>query len=171
MGAMSDLPPGSMPPPPPPPPASPPPSYNPPPMSYQPPPGPNMPQQQSPGYMPPPIAPSSGGGLNLGVQIAGAGWPIGIGAIGIVLPFVTAALFGSNVFYFRILPIFGIIYGVRAIMRGVVIRGANGIVLNQIAGLLSLTPMRGINHGRYAGPSSGPPPGSAGRRRSTPAPT
>jgi hypothetical protein len=115
-------------------------------MSYQPPPGPNL-QQQSPGYMPPPIAPSSAGGLNLGVQIAGAGWPIGIGAIGIVLPFVTAALFGSNVFYFRILPIFGIIYGVRAIMRGFVIGGAIGIVLNVIAGFLSLTLMGVINPG------------------------
>jgi hypothetical protein len=145
---MSDLPPGSMPPPPPPPPTAPPPSYNPPPMSYQPPPGPAMPQQQqSPGFMPQPIAPSSAGGLNLGVQLAGAAWPIGIGALGIALPFVTAALFGGNLFYFRILPIFGIIYGIRAITRGFVIGGAVGIVLNVIAGIVSLTAMGVINPG------------------------
>jgi hypothetical protein len=97
--------------------------------------------------MPQPIAPSSAGGLNLGVQIAGAGWPIGIGAAGILLPIVTGAMFGGNLFYFRILPIFGVIYGVRAIMRGFVIGGAIGIVLNVIAGIVSLTAMGVINPG------------------------
>ena len=126
-----------IPPPPPPPTSAPPPAYQPPP-GYQP---------GSPGYMPQPIAPSSAGGLNLGVQIAGAGWSIGIGVIGILLPFVTGALFGGTAFYFRVMPIFGVIYGVRAIMRGYVIGGAIGIGVNILAGLVSLTFAGLINPG------------------------
>ena len=128
-----------IPPPPPPPTSAPPPAYQPPPpTSYQP---------GSPGYMPQPIAPSSSGGLNLGYQIAGAGWAIGIGVIGILLPFVTGALFGGAGFYFRVMPIFGIIYGVRAIMRGFVIGGAIGIGVNIVAGIVSLTAAGVINPG------------------------
>src|SRR5438105_14000057 len=132
MGAMADIPP-----PPPPPTSAPPPAYQPSP-GYQP---------GSPGYMPQPIAPSSAGGLNLGLQIAGAGWSIGIGVIGILLPFVTGALFGGTAFYFRVMPIFGVIYGVRAIMRGYVIGGAIGIGVNILAGLVSLTFAGLINPG------------------------
>src|SRR5437762_5328195 len=89
--AMADIPP------PPPGQPSPPPQYQPPPYqappTYQQPPG-------SPGYMPPPIAPTSG--LNLGAQIRGAGYSIGVGVIGILVPVVTALFFGGSIFYFYV---------------------------------------------------------------------
>lgn len=95
--------------------------------------------------MPPAIAPS--GGLNLGAQIMGAGWSIGVGVAGILLPIFSAILLGGTVYYFYVLPIFGAIYGVRAIMRGYLIGGIAGIVLNVIAGFLSLTASGLINPG------------------------
>ena len=115
---MSDLPP-----PPPPPPPGPPPAYQPPPSS--------------PGYMPPPITPTAGG-INIGAQIAGAGYSIGVGVAGILLPIFSGMLFGGTVYYFYVLPIFGIIYGIRSITRGFVIGGIVGVVLNVLAGLASL---------------------------------
>ena len=137
--------------PPPPPPSAPPPPLpsgyaSPPP--YQPPPlQPGMaPPPGSPGYMPPPITPTAGG-INLGAQIMGAGWSIAVGAAGIVLPIASAFILGGTVYYFYVLPIFGIIYGARAIMRGFVIGGIAGIVLNVIAGLISLTASGFINPG------------------------
>jgi hypothetical protein len=105
------------------------------------------PPPSSPGYMPPPITPTAGGGLNLGAQIAGAGWPIGIGVVSIFVPVITAAVFSGDIVYFRILPIFGVIYGVRAIMRGFLIGGVIGIVLNVVAGIVSLTAMGIISPG------------------------
>src|SRR5579862_9898472 len=112
--------------PPPPPPAGPPPPPPSPPVrpGMTPPPG-------SPGYMPQPIRPSAGG-LNLGVQLIGAGWSIAVGVAGIVLPIISAFLLGGNVFYFYVLPVFGVVYGARAIMRGYPIGGIAGIVLNVI---------------------------------------
>ena len=143
---MADIPP----PPPPPPPAgyppAPPPGYAPPP-AYQPPPlqpG-TAPPPGSPGYMPQPITPS--GGINLGAQIMGAGWSIGVGVAGILLPIVSAFILGGTVYYFYVLPIFGVVYGVRAIMRGFLIGGIAGIVLNVIAGFISLTASGFINPG------------------------
>ncbi len=62
----------------------------------------------SPGYMPQPIAPS--GGINLGAQIAGAGYSIGVGVVGIVVPVLTAMFLGGSIFYFYALPIFGVVY-------------------------------------------------------------
>lgn len=131
------------PPPPPPPPSGPspqyrPPEYQPPPGTYQPPPGPppNYYIQQSPGYVPPPIGPTSGAGMgaiNFGSQFSGrAAWSCGIGVLSIVLPFVFQG------FYFRVTPIFGIIYGVQAITRGQVIGGSVGIGLCVVGGLVSL---------------------------------
>jgi len=58
--------------------------------------------------------------------------------IGIVVPLVTVMVTGGTVVYFYILPIFGIIYGVRAMTRGAVIGGGIGVVLNVLAGLVSL---------------------------------
>ena len=137
--------------PPPPPPSAPPPPLpsgyaSPPP--YQPPPlQPGMaPPPGSPGYMPQPITPTAGG-INLGAQIMGAGWSIAVGAAGIVLPIASAFILGGTVYYFYVLPIFGVIYGARAIMRGFVIGGIAGIVLNVIAGLISLTASGFINPG------------------------
>jgi len=89
--------------------------------------------------MPPPIAPSSGGGLNIGAQLAGGGYSIGVGIVGIIVPIISAMLVNGTIVYFYALPIFGIIYGVRSIMRGFVIGGAIGIVLNVVAGIVSLT--------------------------------
>jgi len=89
--------------------------------------------------MPQPIGPSSAGGLNLGAQIVGAGWSIAVGVAGILLPIFSGMLFGGTVYYFYVLPIFGVIYGVRSITRGFVIGGIAGIVLNVIAGFISLT--------------------------------
>ncbi len=129
---MSDLPPGSMPPPPPPPPAAPPPAYTPP-MSYQPPPGPGAPQQQSPGYMPPPIGPTAAvGSIALAQQFSGAAaWSIGLGVVGIVVPFVFN-------FYFPLLPIIGFLNAARAIQRGRLIGGLVGIAVNVVAGIVAL---------------------------------
>jgi hypothetical protein len=93
----------------------------------------------SPGYMPQPIGPTSGYGLNLGRQITGAGWSIAVGAAGILLPIISAFVVGGTVYYFYVLPIFGVIYGVRSIARGFVIGGIVGIVLNIVAGFISIT--------------------------------
>jgi hypothetical protein len=65
-------------------------------------------------------------------------WSIVVGVLGIGLPFFTP-------FYFRFLPIAGIISGVRAIMSGRMIGGAVGIGLNVIAGVFSLIAM-GVLH-------------------------
>jgi heme/copper-type cytochrome/quinol oxidase subunit 1 len=59
----------------------------------------------------------------------------------------TALFFGGSVFYFYILPIFGIIYGIRAMMRGFVIGGGIGLGLNVLAGLASLTAAGILNPG------------------------
>ena len=99
----------------------------------------------SPGYIPPPIAPS--GGLNIGAQIVGAGYSIGVGIVGIVVPVVSAMLLSGNIVYFYILPIFGLVYGVRAITRGFLIGGLIGIGLNILAGIASLTASGLINPG------------------------
>ena len=85
--------------------------------------------------------------MGIGLQIAGAGWSIGLGALGILVPIVTALFMNGSVFYFYLLPIFGFVYGVRAIGRGFLIGGIVGIVLNLIAGLVSLTAAGIINAG------------------------
>ena len=140
---MADIPPP--PPPGPPPAAPPPPSFAPPPAGYA--------QQQgmpplppgSPGYMPPPIAPS--GGINIGAQLVGASYSIGVGVAGILLPIFSGMLFGGTVYYFYVLPVFGLIYGIRSITRGFVIGGVVGIVLNVLAGIASLTAAGLFNSG------------------------
>ncbi|HLZ93742.1 MAG TPA: hypothetical protein VKT20_00210 [Candidatus Dormibacteraeota bacterium] len=98
--------------------------------------------------MPQPIGPTSGSGLNLGMQIVGARSSIIVGVIGVVVPVVWAiASGGSQTFYFYVLPIFGAIYGIRAMMRGFVIGGAIGLGLNVLAGIVSLTAAGIINPG------------------------
>src|SRR2546430_14255738 len=129
-----------IPPPPAPPPAAPLPAYQPPPGYQAPPPG-------SPGYMPQPIGPTSAGGLNLGVQLAGGAASIGLGILGILLPIVTAMFFGGTVYFFVVLPIIGLIRGVQAITKGFLIGGLVGIALNVVAGVLSLTASGMINPG------------------------
>src|SRR6478736_3312267 len=101
---MSDLPPPPPAAPPPPPPPSPPPAFQPPP-GYAP--------SATPSQVPPPYLPTAaaGTGLALGAQFTGdAMWSIGLGLAAAILPFLI-----HNVFFF--LPLIGLVYGVRAIMR------------------------------------------------------
>jgi hypothetical protein len=140
---MSEQPPGYGSPPPPPaesppdnpiPPAAytPQPSY-PPPIESDPPP----PQYGTPpaGQVPPPIlpmAPAPSGGVNLMYQFSGvAGWSVLLGVVSIAVPFLI-----NRVFFF--LPIIGLIVGVRAVMRGRMIGGITGLVLNVIGGLIAI---------------------------------
>jgi ABC-type multidrug transport system permease subunit len=120
---------------------APPPPYQGLPPGYQP---PAMPPG-SPGYMPQGIGPSSGSGI--GTQVRGASSSIIVGVIGIFVPIITAIFFGGTVFYFYALPIFGLIYGVRSMTRGFVVGGIIGVVLNLLAGLVSLTAAGIINPG------------------------
>jgi hypothetical protein len=132
---MSDIPPPSAyPPPPPNQPPPPPPGGAPAPTPGQPA-APPYSYQMPPGQVPPPIvpmAPVAAGGLGLMYQFSGpALWSVLVGVAGIAVPFVF-----NRVFFF--LPIIGIIYGVRAIMRARLIGGIVGIVLNAIAGVITL---------------------------------
>lgn len=143
--------------PPPPPTSAPPPVYGappPPPPAIQLPPGYKLPpgyqgptapdyaqpyQQQPPqqpwAQYPQPVNPGAvafGGASALMYQFGGpAAYSVIVGLLGIGLP-----LFAG--YYFRVLPLFGILSGVRAIMRGRVLGGAVGIAVNVLAGLLSL---------------------------------
>lgn len=128
---MSDQPPSNLPPPPPsapppaPPPAQPPPGYAPPPQGYAPPPQ-GYQQPVQPGMV------AAGGGIALMQQFGGpAAWSIGLGIVGIIVPFVFN-------FYFPLLPIFGFISAIRAIQRGRLIGGVVGIGVNVLAGLVAL---------------------------------
>lgn len=83
---------------------------------------------------PPPILPTAIGlgGIGIMSQFSGdALWSIGVGLVSIVVPFVF-----NRVFFF--LPLIGLFYGVRAIRRGRVIGGIVGIVVNVIAGIITL---------------------------------
>ena len=84
--------------------------------------------------MPPPYVPvaAAGTGLALGYQFSGdAMWSVILGLASAILPF-----FINYVFFF--LPLIGLVYGVRAIMRGRMIGGIVGIVLNLIGGAVTL---------------------------------
>jgi hypothetical protein len=63
-------------------------------------------------------------------------WSIGLGLASAILPFVI-----HNVFFF--LPLIGLVYGVRAIMRGRMIGGIVGIVLNLVGGAVTLLALFG----------------------------
>lgn len=141
-------------PPPPPPPVGPPADYfmTPPPASGQLPesvPGFALPQpqqpQQPPVYQPPawqsggyaPAAVGVGAGLGLMSQFTGTALSSCIvGLITIVVPLA----FG---YAFYILPIAGILSGLRAIQRGKVIGGATGIGLNLVGGLITFIALHG----------------------------
>jgi len=81
---------------------------------------------------PPPIVPvaaASSSGGNLMNQFRGpAGWSVLIGIISVAVPLVLNRLF-------YVLPIAGFLVGIRATMRGRIIGGVIGIVLNAIGGL------------------------------------
>ncbi|MDE2448027.1 MAG: hypothetical protein KGO22_03595 [Gammaproteobacteria bacterium] len=144
--------------PPPPPPSIPPPVYGappPPPPNIQLPPGyklppgyqgPTAPDYAQPyqGYPQPygqnqqgfnPGAVAFGSASAIGYQFGGyAAYSIVVGLLGIGLPLMAG-------YYFRVLPLFGILAGVRAIMRGRVLGGAVGIGVNVLAGIFSLLGM------------------------------
>ena len=122
---------------PPPPPSSPPPS-----LPQAPP-----PTAPSPGYMPPPITPRATTGIPIGTQLRASAWPIGIGVAGILLPIISGLILNGNVYYFFVLPVFGVIYSVRLMSRGVWIGGIVAIVLNVLAGLASLAACGALNPG------------------------
>jgi hypothetical protein len=72
---------------------------------------------------------------------------IGIGILGMALPVVTALFLSGTVYFFVLLPIFGLIRGIMAMTRGSVVAGIVGIVLNVLAGLISFTAAGIINPG------------------------
>ena len=92
-------------------------------------------QQQAWSQYPQPVNPGAvafGSASAIMYQFGGpAAYSVIVGLLGIALPFFAG-------YYFRVLPIFGIWSGVRAIMRGRVLGGAVGIGLNVLAGLVSL---------------------------------
>ena len=93
----------------------------------------------SPGQVPPPYLPTAAAGVGLGLasQFRGdALWSVGFGLASTILPFVL-----NYVFFF--LPLLGIFYGIRAIMRGRMIGGIVGIVLNVIGGIITLLSLFG----------------------------
>lgn len=81
---------------------------------------------------------AAGAGLGLGAQIYAARSSIIVGVIGIVVPVGSLMITGGTVVYFFILPVFGLIYGIRAMTRGAVVGGLIGVALNVLAGLASL---------------------------------
>src|SRR5882762_2076033 len=130
---MSEQPPGFPPPPPSGLPLPPPPPQPTQPSSLQTPP-PMVPPMGAPGQVPPPYLPAAaaGAGLGLASQFSGdALWSIGFGLASTIVPFVL-----NYVFFF--LPLLGLFYGVRAIMRGRMIGGIVGLVLNVIGGIITL---------------------------------
>jgi len=87
-----------------------------------------MPGQVPPGYVP--VA-AAGTGLALMSQFRGdALWSIGFGLASTIVPFVL-----NYVFFF--LPLIGLFYGIRAVMRGRMIGGIVEIVLNVIGGAIT----------------------------------
>ena len=111
----------------------------PPPPAFQPPPGYLPPPPGAAGQVPPPYLPTAaaGDGIGLMSQFSGdALWSIGLGLVSIVVPF-----FANRVFYF--LPLVGIFYGIRAIMRGRMIGGIVGTALSVIGGLITILTLMG----------------------------
>ncbi|TMC73288.1 MAG: hypothetical protein E6J18_03030 [Chloroflexi bacterium] len=110
-----------------------------PPPAFQPPPGYLPPPPGAAGQVPPPYLPTAtvGAGIGLMSQFSGdALWSIGLGLVSIVVPF-----FANRVFYF--LPLIGIFYGIRAIMRGRLIGGIVGTALSVIGGIITILALVG----------------------------
>jgi hypothetical protein len=64
---------------------------------------------------------------------------IGIGILGMALPIVTSLIFSGTTYFFVLLPLFGLIRGAQAVAQGARTSGITGIVLNLVAGLVTLT--------------------------------
>lgn len=88
---------------------------------------------------PVPYAPAAvGAGLGLGLMSQFTGTALSsciVGVITIVIPLA----FG---YVFYVLPVLGILAGVRAIMRGKMIGGGVGIALNLVGGLVTLIALK-----------------------------
>lgn len=96
---------------------------------------PGQPPYQVPAYAP--AAVGAGVGLGLLSQFTGAALSSCIvGLIAIIVPFA----FG---YVFYVLPIVGVLAGLRAIQRGKLIGGAVGIGLNVTGGLITFIALRG----------------------------
>ena len=103
------------------------------PLSAQVPPG-------APGYMPPAGYSGLQSGAGIMSQFTGmALWSVILGVLAVGVPILTALTNGGHIVYFYVIPIFGLIRGIQAVTRGLVIGGIVGIVLNVIAGLISLS--------------------------------
>ena len=128
---MSDQPPS-------PPPQGPPSGFAPPPPppSAMPPAPPSAVPPPPPMYPAPAIQPAAVGAGVLGQFGGSAAWSIGLGLASIIVPFLL-----NYVFFF--LPLIGLIAGVRAIMRGKLIGGIVGIILNLIGGAITLLALFG----------------------------
>jgi hypothetical protein len=97
---------------------------------------PAAPAWQDPWAAPPantnPLIAAAMGTGSISYQFSGpALYALVVGVLGIGLPFFTP-------FYFRVLPLFGVYSGIRALMSGRVIGGSVGIGLNVVAGIISL---------------------------------
>ncbi len=66
-------------------------------------------------------------------------WSVILGVLSVGVPILTGLTSGGHVVYFYVIPIFGLIRGIQAVTRGLVIGGIVGIVLNVIGGLISLS--------------------------------
>ena len=66
-------------------------------------------------------------------------WSVILGVLAVGVPILTALTNGGHIVYFYVIPIFGLIRGIQAVTRGLVIGGIVGIVLNVIGGLISLS--------------------------------
>ncbi len=91
--------------------------------------------QAQPGYAP--VAVGAGVGFGLASQFSGAALSsCVVGLITIIVPFA----FG---WVFYVLPIAGILAGLRALQRGKLVGGAVGIGLNLIGGLVTIIALKG----------------------------
>lgn len=121
--------------------------------------------QGPPQYAPPPAAPPSFSDIPPSAQLpptapgytpaaytglqTGAGimsqftgmalWSVILGVLSVGVPILTGLTSGGHIVYFYVIPIFGLIRGIQAVTRGLVIGGIVGIVLNVIGGLISLS--------------------------------
>lgn len=98
-----------------------------------------IPSEQPP-YQAPAYAPAAvGAGIGLGVLSQFTGSALSSCVIGVITIIIPLA-FG---YVFYVLPIAGVLAGLRAIQRGKLIGGAAGIGLNLIGGLITFVALRG----------------------------
>src|SRR5712692_9494037 len=81
---------------------------------------------------PPPALPVAADDAESAIGVYRGVQSIGIGLLGIALPVVTGLFFSGKVYFFVLLPIFGLIRAFNAITRGSLIAGWIGVALNLI---------------------------------------